>query len=631
MSFWKYHKRDDLMGVDTSIFDKALPPSGFSDEELLAREGLQNCKDAAEKDENNRPQLVQVEVGKFDLSGESKQKLFTALRFHEQKEHFHRIQDSKRRNSLPTFLDDNAPLSVVYFADHNTVGLGGKWKGSGPTANFSNLVVNISRSSKDPSAGGSFGFGKTAYAKASGLRLVLYYSHFKAEQEIEFEEPVESRFMAVWLLKVNEEESISGFAFYGGESHKSPGSLVPLINNQAHEMAQNCGLKTREKGDYGATIAIVDCDINMDHFKEAVEKYWWPSIHDHRLAVKFVNGASTLWAEPHINEFVKPYWQMYDYMQVGQGTLPDGCISKTLNKIEGISRGRLFYRPILPDEKELILDSQKALYPNFDDQTLAMKVGGLARIRDAGMVLSYDLLSMDPARRPIAGLFVADSSIDRILRASEPQTHDRWDEHAKNRIMAASEESGFNVHLALRIVSSINSTLSRFISDATNDQPLPPPPDGYRLRNIENLLSKFINSGRGSIPSSNRPCSLKVQASRRDINGSRVDIANIDLRMKDGDDFNSLGDNLKCIVVVDCVLLGDTTGSAVSRIPCTLEDKLTGKQGSVIDGSTTIVIELKRGETYELVAMCKPGLHDVIRFDVEVKPPKSKNKKPVKN
>lgn len=627
MSFWKYHERDELMGVDTSIFDKALPPSGFSDEELLAREGLQNCKDAAQKDEKERPKLVDVEIGKLELRGDSKKSLFEALRFAEQSQHFHRIQNAERRNSLPSFLKDDEPLSVVYFSDHNTVGLCGKWSGAGPTANFSNLVVNISRSSKDPSAGGSFGFGKTAYAKASGLRLVLYYSHFKAEPEPEFDEDVDARFMAVWLLKVKEEEPISGFAFFGGENALKPGSIVPLINDQAHQMAERCGLKRRRSGDYGTTIAIVDCEVDMQHFKEAVEKYWWPSIHDHRLAVRFAEGGHTTTAEPHINEFVKPYWQMYDYMQVGQGTLPDGCVAKTLHKIENVSRGQLVYRALSPQEKDAILDQQKDLYPDIEEQALALKVGGLARVRDAGMVLSYDLLGMDPSRRPIAALFVADRAIDQILRASEPQTHDRWDEHAKNRILDAAEQSRFNGQLALRVVGSINSTLARFISDATNDQPLPPPPDGYRLRNMENLLAKFVNSGRGVIPNSERPCSLKVYTKRRDLNGARTEVATIELKMRDGDKFNDFGDKLKCLVAVNCVVLGDTKETAVAELPCSLVDKNTEQEGKLIDGVMSLVIQLTRGERYRLEATCKPGAHDVVRFDVEVKPPKSGKKK----
>lgn len=622
MSFWKYHERDELMGVDTSIFDKALPPSGFSDEELLAREGLQNCKDAAQRDANNKPELVEVEVGKLELNRESKIRLFEALRFPNQSEHFHRIQNADRRKSLPDFLRNDDPLCVVYFSDHNTVGLGGKWSGAGHHANFSNLVVNIARSSKRPGSGGSFGFGKTTYAKASGLRLVLYYSHFKPEQEPEFDEDVDARFMAVWLLKVKEEEPISGFAFFGGENHKRPGSLVPLINEEAHAMAERCGLKRRKAGDYGATIAIVDCDIDMAHFKEAVEKYWWPSIHDCRLAVRFSDGGKIFRAQPVVNEFVKPYWQMYDYMQVGQGTLPEGCVNKTLNKIENVARGQLVYRSLSPEEKDAILDEQKALHPEVEEQALALRIGGLARVRDAGMVLSYDLLGMDPSRRPMTALFVADQSVDHILRASEPQTHDRWDEHAKNRILNAAEQTGFDGSLALRIVRSINSSLSKLISDATNDTPLPPPPEGYRLRNMENLLAKFLNSGRGPIPKSERPCSLKIKANRHDEAGERIDVAAIELKMKEGEEFQDLGEKLACVVVVSCILLGDTTGTAVGNLSCTLKDKETGLIGKFANGSNSLPIELVKGKRYRLEATCKPGPHDVIRFDVTVKPRK---------
>lgn len=627
MSYWKYHERAEIMGVDTSIFDKVLPPSGFTDEELLAREGLQNCKDAAQKDDTGSPAQVQVEVGKIVLKAVEKKRLFKALKFGEQKDHFDKIQNTVRRESLPDFLTNSEPLSIVYFSDHKTLGLGGKWSGAGINDNFSRLVVNISKCVKTGESGGSFGFGKTAFAKMSGLRLVLYYSHFKPEREGDFDEEVDARFMAVWLLKVKEDEPISGFTFFGGESKKRPGSVVPLVNEDAHRMAESCGLKRRAKNDYGATIAIVDCEIDMGKFKEAVERYWWPSIHDHKLTVMIRDEDETCLAEPDMNEMVKPYWEMYDYMLLGQGELPEGCTSHTLQRIEGIKRGQLCYRPIRDEEKTAILVKQKELLPQEEEQVLSAKVGGLARIREAGMVLSYDLLGMDPTRRPIAAVFIADKGIDHILRASEPQTHDRWDEHAKARILEAAEEKTMNGTLALRIVGSINSTLTRFITNATNEQPLPPPPDGYRLKNMEHLFAKFMNSGRGDIQSPDRPCSLKIRTQRDEVGGKRRETALIEIKMKDGSATEELGDKLKCRLVARCSLLGDTTGSAIGALPCHLVDVETGQQGKVSDGSSSLVLELKRGKRHRLQAVSYPGESDVVRFVVEVHPPKKKDDK----
>jgi hypothetical protein len=148
---------------------------------------------------------------------------------------------------------------------------------------------------------------------------------------------------------------------------------------------------------------------------------------------------------------------------------------------------------------------------------------------------------------------------------------------------------------------------------------------------MENLLAKFVNSGRGVIPNSERPCSLKVYTKRRDLNGARTEVATIELKMRDGDKFDDFGDKLKCLVAVNCVVLGDTKETAVAELPCSLVDKNTGQEGKLINSAMSLVIQLTRGERYRLEATCKPGVHDVVRFDVEVKPPNSGNKKVTKS
>ena len=173
---WEFTEQASKMPLTASIFLNVLQSSGFSSEERLVREALQNSVDA------HRPgsvSPVSVRIESKLLVGPSKKSLVKAIGL--------RGQPFKRRkqfglpdgNALHSIRDADEPLPTLIIADSHTHGLPGAWNGTEPNDHFGRLVVNLGVDDKAEAAefsGGSYGFGKTVYAKASGIGVVVFYS-----------------------------------------------------------------------------------------------------------------------------------------------------------------------------------------------------------------------------------------------------------------------------------------------------------------------------------------------------------------------------------------------------------------------------------------------------------------------
>jgi hypothetical protein len=600
MSIWEFQKKTKKMGNDTRIFDKVLPQSGFTDEELLARESIQNCKDAAVR-ENGIPQQSFIKITRKSLNGENKRNLIEALLLKKQASYFNLVNDPHRSAGMSDFLENEDSLETLTIEDSGTVGLGGNWQGNGDDDNFSHLVINIAKcGKKGGDYGGSFGFGKTVYPKASKLRFVLYYSKFDPVEENG--ETVNARFMALWLLKPDLDNGFTGFAFFGENDPEDPGTSKPLTNQAAHDIAQKCGMQPRTEN--GTSICIVDCSIDLKRLKDAIERYWWSSIHDEKITVKLFDCDQEIEISPVENPIVEPYWKIYDGMEVGHGILPENCTKKTFDSVAGMRRGTLCYMPM----SEALIDASKKYQESIGIPNDEIIIGGIARIRSAGMVLKYDVTGINPDR-PLVALFKADHGIDNILRSSEPQTHDYWDHHATSRITSFAIESNIDPSTAIRVVRSTNDTLNRYISEATRKLLPPPPPPVYRLKKIESLLSKLMNSGNSKPVSTPRPFSMKLKTIKSIDNGARKDEVNIELQLKENQPATQV------LVKVDCTVITDTNGSVGGRIPCNLTDL---PNNNIINGDLAlppeILITLQPGSKYKLKATSYPGSNDVIRF-----------------
>jgi hypothetical protein len=110
MPAWEFHRRQQKMSLTTSIFNNVLQSSGFTPEERLVREALQNSVDAHSK----AAELpVSVRIERRTLVGDAKLSLMTALRLDDAPAERAALFELPAGNALTTSKDPDVPLSVL--------------------------------------------------------------------------------------------------------------------------------------------------------------------------------------------------------------------------------------------------------------------------------------------------------------------------------------------------------------------------------------------------------------------------------------------------------------------------------------------------------------------------------------
>ena len=126
--------------------------------EVLVREAVQNCWDA------KRPSAtgITVEIGRKQL--DRQQIAFCREQL---------LVDPPP--ALPLADEIAGDIEVIYFADFGTGGLGGPTRADeiGPNRDFVDFVRNIGQPSDRDLSGGSYGYGKAAFYRASRARTIL--------------------------------------------------------------------------------------------------------------------------------------------------------------------------------------------------------------------------------------------------------------------------------------------------------------------------------------------------------------------------------------------------------------------------------------------------------------------------
>lgn len=629
--YWQYLQYNPRMGITSDTLLKVLQQGGFSGEALLAREGIQNCKDAhsAEAQEAGLP--VQVTIQKQAYSGERAKQMFTALQL-DQKGQIERalsLYEPMDETAFKNYISGRHPVEVVTVRDQNTVGLGGSFDGADDDDHFARLVLGFGQTDR-PEGGGSFGFGKTVFAKLSKIHLVLYYSHFKPTKKTGGKD---SRFMALWLLRKDIAAKFSGFGFFGVKNPTSD-DCEPFENEEAHAMAELCGLKKHKKGDYGTTVAVIDCPLNCQHVKFATERYWWPSLIEKKLSVRLIEGGSPfdqstknldvelvdngtlLHVSPSTNPLVAPYLEMHQVItEVAEKQ--EGIELDDFRRTEGKKIGRIATTEISAEALAKMRDYLRDLGLATGEESHPL--GGVAKMRKPGMVVNYEGETDEDVDVAVAGVFVADNDIDQILRASEPPTHDKWDSAEIRRIEEAGRRIGLDGPAAVKIVASVNKRIANKIIDRRKRLKPPPISEDARLEILEQFLSELFNAG-STGPTGKKddqPFSFSFDTSNRfTTDGKRVDSAKITIDLNSDYD----GPPLKCRVQVEGKVLEGPRSSSGHIV----ETKLTW-EGSVLTGRLPeIACTLAKDKPIEFVAEAICSKKEVVRFHVNVENAKKK-------
>lgn len=615
---WEYLTAPKKMENTSDVMLKVFAHRGFSDEELLAREGLQNCQDARSDAAKDQSKPVLVTLERKTVKGADKLQLFKAIGMDAQDHMASLLFDEKlfgtknKKNAFLKYIRDDKPISIVTVADGNTVGLGGALEFDGTSndyfCHFKRLVLSLGQSEK-PEGGGSFGFGKTVFAKLSAINLVLFYSRFEPTEQTE---GASARFMGVWLLRKDLSKGFSGFAFFG---QKSDGDTSdPFVDEEAHRMAEMCGMKLRGKNDLGTTVAVIDCPVNMPSVQFAIEKYWWPSLADGKMSVRIIDDGKELDVRPYDNPLVQPYIEMYGALKKRHDKPSDVKIDEPFNKMHKLGIGQMAIRIFNQEKIEEIRDYVKGMGVVVTDALYP--VGGGAKIREPGMVIKYEEASAVEADTAVAGIFLADDDIDTILRGSEPSSHDDWDSTEKQRVEEAGNKLNLNPGQATEIVVSVNRRITRRLTEAKRELSPPPPSEDARLQILEKMLSELFKAGEHSDKPAQdpRPFSIRIDTSNAFAGSKRADLAEINLSLMPDYD----GDALDCRIQVEGKVLEGPGTAAGSPVEVTLSH---GEQIRTAE-KPEIACSIKRGFVTKLMAKAECGKKEVVRFIVKALNPK---------
>jgi len=583
---WEFLERTRKMPFTTRISNNVLQNAGFSDEEILVREALQNSCDAHEPGSDSP---VTVKITKQTLTGARKSALVAALALDAAPADRKAVAGFSEDNALKHIASPRKPLTVMTIEDHYTHGLGGAWDGVEENDHFGRLVVtlgNDDKSENERGLGGSFGFGKTVYGKASGIGIVVYYSVFKPSRQ---SGKAYARLMATGFFPPHQlrGRKSNGFAFYGAPENEG-GEVGPFVDEEAHRIAVECGLVRRDPGDYGTSILILDCDRDISAMRVAAETFWWPRLIRNELVVSFDDGAGPQYPRPKQNETLAPFIECYRNLLDDTAAPPKTQLYQP-NRFRERSLGRLSCTAI------------NAANP------LANHV---ALVRQPGMVVQYCKVGSD-SLEPCAGLFHGHEDVEKILTYSEPPSHHEWD-HNADRLKKKFQQEGIDT------VKTIHDRIGKYFREFQRLQEPPIPEGGPLPKELSRLLGKFLSLPGGVHPTlepADRPVSISVQEDRIQDGDTLQDTALITLAVDESDE--SAPNELECVLTIQHEILGDASHRMVSRSVSTVKNS-RGKEVA-IGSPASLQVTLKKGrpERFTVSAPTQADYYTRYRVTVE--------------
>jgi len=480
--------------------------------EILAREALQNSYD--ERLQSNKDP-IRFKCKRHILLGEEKERFIKSLNlktFQEIKEFFpashHWFQEGS--NALEDLDDPDKPFPVLEVSDYNANGLGGRWnRGQSIDDRFYNLVLSINKTKKQDEASetlalGSYGVGKMVFALCSNLRTMVYYSRFADDVR---SDGARSRLMATAFLPTFERQDhdleYSGHAYFGIDSGETQNPKKPYENEQADQMISSLGFTPRKDDDFGTTVLLPCCDIQISELRDAIEKWWWPLLSDPEtrdfIQIDLEDEAGVSYSpNPSIRSHLKPFIHCLNNMGL------DYKDDQALNQ-----------------DVVIIHEQEKKVAGNLSLTGLSKKKDGVqlennvAFVR-GGLVIQYNDQSFREEGHPSVGVFKANNNYQKFFVFSEPEAHDQWNQHhdrlktfmgqagsdfirqclksieTKARDFQISQEQTKKVK-ASDTLSFLDDLLGNLIKPRKRGKPEPPPPSN-RLPFIHKEVSREISS-----------------------------------------------------------------------------------------------------------------------------------------
>lgn len=500
----KIFRHEELKAPGVLAVD--VPPDPAT---LLAREVIQNSWDAARElqaEDPNAPQF-QIEFRFDDLYGDAKQSLLNALALDSLSSRVAVIDREKvglqPRDCLDSVNDVDEPLRVLEITEQGATGMYGPWDQN--KSHMFLALLSIGFTEKFSGAGGSYGYGKAGLINGSRIRSVVAYSCFRERAD---DSGITRRLLGVTYWGPHDFEGVNHPGI-GTLSAGHAGQIRPFENDEADEIARQIGLASRtpiEAEDLGTTFLVIDTPVDPQDLVRAIERSWWPAIQEGDFVARIVDvDGSTLsprpMRDPVLHTFIDA-WEIAmrrsdpgaaDWFARLTGPKDDPGLSTvgTMGLVADLAGWSYADHGVGPEDLEV---SHKSL---------------VALTRGPRMVVEYLEVGNSPPY--LRGAFIADPSIDDLLRRTEPKGHDAWRTKTKD-----GEVDPRAAHVAGHVIARIKQTVQ---NHRTRIKPPVPPPEEVNLPFFNAIMQKVM-SGMGpgvrQPVSDIRPLSIRLEHEPRE-------------------------------------------------------------------------------------------------------------------
>jgi hypothetical protein len=407
-------------GFGGTAVTKSLGQSQLPKWEIFVREAIQNSWDAR----STPAGPISFGIDTFSLSRAQKEYLSEGLLVETQK--------TASLQNLTRALSAVEPLEMLVVWDSGTKGLGGLTDPSrapkpGQPTDFADFIFNIGQPEDHAIGGGTFGFGKAVFYRASQMGTCVIYSQTLVDGEIE------NRLIAVSVQPPFTSKALRFTGRHWWGVSDSAGEVAPIVGEESRQLAETLGLVRFPAGSTGTVIAVLSPDWSADdevksfgglalRLREAAIKWAWPHMvaapsSTPTIDFSFSHEGSLL-STPDVSnhEAVGPFVSLYMDWLTGTYSRELGLRQeKTIHVGQGRGRhmGTLsFVRiPQMTTKKSSQLADSK-----------------VALMRAPRLIVQY-LEVPNSNEIEQYGVFVAaeDSEVERLFAEAEPPTHDKWE------------------------------------------------------------------------------------------------------------------------------------------------------------------------------------------------------------
>lgn len=464
---------------------KLFRGGALSDTALLAREAIQNSSDAHERFKKTHPEAAFRVVFRFvHLFGDEKAAAVEALDLLGMQERRKKYPaDPLQPGSVLDGLDDpRVPLQLLYVEDYGTHGLFGD-PATGKKSHLFMAMYYIGASTKGADEGGLYGFGKSALQRASRTRSVVVHTAFEQQGK----DHARSRLLGfTWWPDLQDEDTLyDGRGSFSDHHTAGPGQQdmpTPFVDGNADQFAAKLGFQARDAdnpADLGSSFLVVDPAITPEELLAEVEKWWWPALEEHNLDVQVVlpMTGDVKVPKPASNPFVSQFLRAY---RIATGVDEPGdpnrerLASKDWRNRSGTGGQDLGALALVVPEIAIDTDGEEA-----DATSL------VALMRGPRMIVGYS--AHGQRRVPLRGVFVASEKANRLLRETEPSTHDRWTTNPSADVPKEATE----------VAQAVKSKIQNSVTKMAKDIAPPPPKTNKALGHFSKLMNGFLGNKRG--------------------------------------------------------------------------------------------------------------------------------------